>query len=126
MNEITEIGYIKLWCADLNGTRAFFTKLAGLPIAFEDENVIIFGMHGTQLILQRAEGENEFRAGTMQIGFYMDTLDNLLRDLRQSDLHLGIERMLIEAEQPSTRVRTPSGQFVEFIQRLTKEEQQSN
>lgn len=125
MNEISEIGYINVWCADLTGTREFFKSLAGLPIAYESDDVVVFGIAGTQLILRRAYAQTEYRAGTVQIGFYLDTLDSLLKEVRESTGHLAIEEIRADAEQPSTTVRTPSGQYVEFTQRRTKEEEQT-
>jgi extradiol dioxygenase family protein len=120
MNEISEVGYVTIWCAELTGTREFFKEVVGLPIAFENSDVVVFGIQGTQLVLHRAYGENEFRAGTVQIGFYVDKLDPLLRKLRQSSTHLSIERMVIEAEQPLASVRMPGGQYAEFVQRVDK------
>lgn len=120
MEDINQIGHVTLWCADLAATRDVFNAVIGLPIALEDADVVVFGVQGTQLILHRAYGENEFRAGTVQIGFFTDTLEELIRKLRGGDHHLIIEQMTLEAEQPLASVRLPGGQYVEFVQRKTE------
>jgi catechol 2,3-dioxygenase-like lactoylglutathione lyase family enzyme len=122
MNEITHIGYVTLWCADLAETRDVMNRSLGLPIAFEDSTVVVFAVQGTQLILRVAVGENEFRAGTMEMGFYLDALQPITDTLKTNTPNLLIENRLVEGAQPVASVRMPGGQYIELVQRAKPSE----
>ena len=42
-----QISYIALWSKDLAQNRSIFANMLGIPITYEDENVVVFQTEGT-------------------------------------------------------------------------------
>ncbi len=111
----TEISYIALWSKDLAANRNVFANLLGIPIAYEDENVVVFQTEGTQLVLQRAADADADLDGTIQFGFSVGDLDSVTRVLETNGQAIAINREELNHGQRVTVLRLPSGQRVEFI-----------
>jgi catechol 2,3-dioxygenase-like lactoylglutathione lyase family enzyme len=112
-----QISYIALWSKDLNANRGIFANLLGIPIVYEDDNVVVFQTEGTQLVLQRATDADADLDGTIQFGFSVDDLDEVTRTLENDGQTISVNREEMDPEQRVTVLRLPSGQSVEFIGR---------
>ena len=78
----------------------------------EGTGVAVFDRSGTPLVLHEAQGPTEHLAGSLQLGFNVDSLDKWYDHLIESgaevwrsDVDLGDGRKLIA-------VKTPGGQFL--------------
>jgi catechol 2,3-dioxygenase-like lactoylglutathione lyase family enzyme len=111
----TQISYIALWSKDLAANRNVFANLLGIPIVYEDENVVVFQTEGTQLVLQRAVDADADLDGTIQFGFSVDDLDGVTHVLEMDGQNLPVSREELDHNQRVTVLRLPSGQRVEFI-----------
>ncbi|MCS7060364.1 MAG: VOC family protein [Anaerolineae bacterium] len=110
----TQISYVALWSKDLDANRAIFANILGIPIAYEDENVVVFQTEGAQLVLQRAIDADADLDGTIQFGISVDNLDQVTEALKANHLTIEIDREEITQNQRVTIVRLGSGQAVEF------------
>lgn len=110
-----QISYVAVWSKDLEANRHIFATLLGIPIAYEDENVVVFQTEGAQLVLQRAVGADAGLAGTVGFGFNVDDLDDLSGRLRVDGQHLDVDLEKFDNQQRVTALRLPSGQLVEFV-----------
>src|SRR5436190_1301725 len=70
--ERSRIGFVALAVDDLAAQRDAMVNGLGLEVRFEDENLVVFAMEGTDLVLERARPGRE--AGT-RFGFYSLNLD---------------------------------------------------
>ncbi len=109
------ISYIALWSKELQVNRSVFANLLGLPIAYEDENVVVFQTEGTQLVLQRAIDADADLDGTIQFGFEVADLDGVTKSLENGGQTITVNREELELDQRVTVLRLASGQKVEFI-----------
>ena len=110
----TQISHVAIWSKDLRANRTVFANILGLPIAYEDDNVVVFQTEGAQLVLQRAIDADAELDGTIQIGFSVDNLDQVTEALKAGDLTVDIDREEITQNQRVTALRLKSGQSVEF------------
>lgn len=110
-----QISYIALWSKDLRVNRSIFATLLGLPITYEDENVVVFQTDGTQFVLQRATDADADLDGTIQFGFEVDDLDAVTQALERDGQNITVNREELELNQRVTVMRLASGQKVEFI-----------
>ena len=110
-----QISYVALWSKDLDKNRGIFANLLGIPIAYEDDNVVVFQTEGTQLVLQRATDADAGLDGTIQFGFEVEDLDEVTQTLVSNDQDIAVNREELDPEQRITVLRLPSGQSVEFI-----------
>jgi hypothetical protein len=113
----TQISYIALWSKNLDVNRNIFANLLRIPIAYEDENVVVFQTEGTQLVLQRARDADAELDGTIQFGFEVDDLDTITQTLESNGQTIAVNREELDHNQRVTVLRLPSGQSVEFIGR---------
>jgi catechol 2,3-dioxygenase-like lactoylglutathione lyase family enzyme len=110
-----QISYIALWSKDLAQNRAIFANMLGIPIAYEDENVVVFQTEGTQLVLQRATDADASLDGTIQFGFEVDDLDSITQTLENNTQMITVNREKLDPDQRVTVLRLPTGQNVEFV-----------
>ena len=110
-----QISYIALWSKDLDVNRGIFANLLGIPIAYEDENVVVFQTEGAQLVLQRAADADADLDGTVRIGFDVEGLDALTTRLANNGQEIALNREKLDPDQRITVLRLPSGQSIEFI-----------
>lgn len=110
-----QVSYIALWSQDLEANRGVLANLLGLPIVYEDENVVVFHTEGTQLVLQRATDADADLHGTVRIGFEVDDLDTLTTRLESNGQEIALNRENLDPDQRMTVLRLPSGQCIEFI-----------
>lgn len=110
-----QISYIAVWSKDLTINRGIFANLLGIPIVYEDENVVVFQTEGTQLVLQRATDADANLDGTIQFGFEVDDLDSVTQVLENAGQVLSVNREQLELNQRVTILKLASGQSVEFI-----------
>jgi catechol 2,3-dioxygenase-like lactoylglutathione lyase family enzyme len=110
-----QISYIALWSKDLDPNRGVFANLLGIPIVYEDENVVVFQTEGTQLVLQRARDADANLDGTVQVGFEVDDLDTLTQRLHTNGQAITMNREKLDPDQRVTAVRLPGGQSIELI-----------
>jgi catechol-2,3-dioxygenase len=108
----SQIDFLALWCANLNAQRKFFEHVLGCSTQHEGTGVVVLDRGGTALVLHEAEGRTKHLAGSLQIGFYVESLDQWYDHLIEagaevwrSDVDLGDGRKLIA-------VKTPGGQFL--------------
>ena len=112
-----QISYIAIWSKDLQVNRSVFANLLGMPITYEDENVVVFQTEGTQLVLQRASDADADLDGTIQFGFEVADLDSVTDALEKGGQSITVNREELELDQRVTVLRLASGQKVEFIGR---------
>ena len=110
----TQISYVAVWSKDLESNRAVFANILGIPIAYEDENVVVFHTEGAQLVLQRAVDADAELDGTVQFGFSVDNLDQVTDALKAGNLTIDLDREELTTQQRVTVLRLKSGQAVEF------------
>ncbi len=110
----TQVSYVALWSKDLESNRAVFANILGIPIAYEDENVVVFQTEGAQLVLQRAIDANAELHGAVQFGISVDNLDQVTEALKAGNLTIDIDREEIAQNQRVTILRLNSGQSVEI------------
>ena len=110
----TQISYVTLWSKDIKANRAMFANILGIPIAYEDDNVVVFQTEGAQLVLQRAIDADAELDGTVQFGISVDNLDQVTEALKAGNLTIDIDREEIAQNQRVTIVRLKSGQSVEI------------
>lgn len=110
-----QISYVSLWSKELHANRNVFANVLGLPIAYEDENVVVFQTEGAQFVLQRAAGPDEDLDGTVQFGFTVHDLDGITDALTKNHLEVTINREDIGQNQRVTVIKLPGGQKVEFV-----------
>ena len=111
----TEVGYVVLWCADLLAQRDALVNALGLAVRYEDAEMVIFALAGTDLILQRAAGDHAERAGQVEIGFYVEDLDHLSTRAQDAGITLAADRAPLEASRRLTVLRLPAGQLVDLV-----------
>ncbi|MCS7055016.1 MAG: hypothetical protein NZM18_02410 [Thermoflexales bacterium] len=109
------ISYVAVWSKNLAANRHVFANVLELPIAYEDENIVVFGTDGAQLVLQRAVGADEHLDGTIQFGFNVTDLEALTRALAEAGQTIALDQEDLGLRQRVTVLRLPSGQLVEFI-----------
>ncbi len=110
----TQVSYVALWSKDLEANRSVFANILGIPIAYEDDNVVVFQTDGAQLVLQRAIDANAELDGTVQFGISVDNLDQATEALKAGNLTIDIDREEIAQNQRVTILRLKSGQSVEI------------
>lgn len=110
----TQISYVALWSKDLEANRSVFANILGIPIAYEDDTVVVFQMEGAQLVLQRAIDANADLDGAIQVGISVDNLDQVTEALKAGNLTIDIDREEITENQRVTILRLNSGQSVEI------------
>ena len=110
-----QISYIALWSKDLDANRGVFANLLGIPIVYEDDNVVVFQTEGTQLVLQRARDADANLDGSIQVGFEVDDLDSLTQRLQNNGQSIVFDREKLDPDQRVTMVRLPGGQSIELI-----------
>lgn len=110
-----QISYVSIWSKELHANRSVFANVLGLPIAYEDENVVVFQTEGAQFVLQRAAGPDEDLDGTVQFGFTVNDLDAVTEALTGHKLDVTTNREDIGQNQRVTVLKLPSGQKVEFV-----------
>ncbi len=109
------ISYVAVWSKNLAANRHVFANILELPIAYEDENIVVFETDGAQLVLQRATGIDEHLDGTIQFGFNVTELEALTRALVEAGQTIELDQEDLGMKQHVTVLRLPSGQSVEFI-----------
>lgn len=109
-----QVSYVAIWSKDLQNNRSIFANILGIPIAYEDDNVVVFQTEGAQLVLQRAIDANAELDGTIQFGISVDNLDQVTEALKTSNLTIDIDREVIAQNQRVTILRLNSGQSVEI------------
>jgi len=109
------ISYVAIWSTDLTENRHLFANVLELPIAYEDENIVVFQTDGAQLVLQRAIGADAHLDGTVQFGFAARDLDTLSEALKLAGHDITLDREELSMSQRVTVLRLPSGQLVEFV-----------
>ena len=112
-----KIDFVSLWSKDLDKQKRFFTEVLEIEAIYEDENVVIFNLEGTRLVLQRAVGEDSHLDGCTRFGFLADDLDELTEHLRSSRVDLVDDRKNISQSQRVTVIELPGGQTLEFIEK---------
>lgn len=109
------ISYVTVWSKDLAANRHIFANVLEIPIAYEDENIVVFETGSAQLVLQRAVGADAELDGTVQFGLSVTQMDDLVQVLAENDQTLEIDREELGMGQRVTVLRLPSGQRVEFV-----------
>lgn len=109
------ISYVTVWSKDITANRHLFANILELPIAYEDENIVVFETGNTQLVLQRAIGADADLDGTVQFALGVTHMDELVQSLMENNHSLEIDREDLGMSQRITALRLPSGQRVEFI-----------
>lgn len=109
------ISYVAVWSKDLAANRHVFANVLELPIAYEDENIVVFETNGAQLVLQRAIGADEHLDGTVQFGFSVTELKALTQALIEAGQKIELDQEDLGMSHRVTVLRLPSGQSVEFI-----------
>lgn len=109
------ISYVAIWSKNLAQNRHVFANVLELPIAYEDENIVVFETAGAQLVLQRATGADEDLNGTIQFGFSVDSLDQVTHALQEAGQKIELDQEDLGMKQRVTVLRLPSGQSVEFV-----------
>jgi catechol 2,3-dioxygenase-like lactoylglutathione lyase family enzyme len=112
---VTGISYVAVWSKDLAANRHVFANVLELPIAYEDDDIVVFETDGAQLVLQRAIGADEHLDGTVQFGFHVGELDTITKALQDAKQTIELNQEDIGMKQRVTVLRLPSGQSVEFI-----------
>lgn len=112
---VVGISYVAVWSKDLAANRHVFANVLELPIAYEDENIVVFETDGAQLVLQRAIGADERLDGTVQFGFNVTGLEALTQALAEAGQAIELNQEDLGMKQRVTVLRLPSGQAVEFI-----------
>ena len=110
-----QISYVSIWSRELQTNRNIFANILGIPITYEDENVVVFQTEGTQFVLQRAFGADSDLDGTVQFGLTVNDLDAVTDALASHKLEVTVNREDIGQNQRVTVLRLPSGQKVEFV-----------
>lgn len=109
------ISYVAVWSKDLSANRHVFANVLELPIAYEDDNIVVFETAGAQLVLQRAIGADEHLDGSVQFGLAVNALDHVTRALQQARQTIELDQEDLGMKQRVTVLRLPSGQSVEFV-----------
>jgi hypothetical protein len=109
------ISYVAIWSKTLAENRHIFANVLELPIAYEDENIVVFETAGAQLVLQRAVGADEHLDGTVQFGLNVSELDDVTQALQSAGQKIELNQEDLGMKQHVTVLRLPSGQSVEFI-----------
>lgn len=109
------ISYVAVWSKSLAANRHVFANVLELPIAYEDENIVVFETDGAQLVLQRAVGADEHLDGTVQFGFQVSELESVTQALLDAGQTIELNQEELSLRQRVTVLRLPSGQSVEFI-----------
>ncbi len=117
MDAPEKIDFVSLWSKDLVAQKRFFTDVLGLEALYEDENVVVFNLEGTRLVLQRASEDESALDGRTRFGFLADNLDELTEHLASSDVKILDDRKQISQSQRVTVVSLPGGQELEFIEK---------
>lgn len=112
---ISGISYVAVWSKDLSANRHVFANVLELPIAYEDENIVVFDTDGAQLVLQRAIGADLHLDGSVQFGFSVEALEDVTRALQDARQTIELDQEELGLKQRVTVLRLPSGQSVEFI-----------
>ena len=112
---VSGISYVAVWSKDLSANRHVFANVLELPIAYEDENIVVFETDGAQLVLQRAIGADAHLDGSVQFGFNVDALDDVTKALQDAQQTIELDQEDLGMQQRVTVLRLPSGQSVEFI-----------
>ncbi len=112
---VTGISYVAVWSTDLTANRHVFANVLQLPIAYEDDDIVVFETDGAQLVLQRAVGADAHLDGTVQFGFHVGELDTITKALQDAKQTIELNQEDIGMKQRVTVLRLPSGQSVEFI-----------
>jgi hypothetical protein len=108
------ISYVAVWSKDLSANRHVFANVLELPIAYEDESIVVFETDGAQLVLQRAAGADEHLDGTIQFGFNVSALDDVTKALQDAGQTIELNQEDLGLKHRVTVLRLPSGQSVEF------------
>jgi catechol 2,3-dioxygenase-like lactoylglutathione lyase family enzyme len=109
------ISYVAVWSKNLAANRHVFANVLELPIAYEDDDIVVFETNGAQLVLQRATGADEHLDGTIQFGFDVAGLDSITQALIAAGQKIELDQEELGMERRVTVLRLPSGQAVEFI-----------
>lgn len=109
------ISYVAVWSKDLTVNRHVFANVLEMPIAYEDDNIVVFETDGAQLVLQRAIGADAHLDGSVQFGFNVDALDAVTKSLQDAQQTIELNQEELGLKQRVTVLRLPSGQSVEFI-----------
>jgi hypothetical protein len=109
------ISYVAVWSKNLAANRHVFANVLELPIAYEDDGIVVFETDGAQLVLQRAAGADEHLDGTIQFGFNVSELDAVTKALLDAGQTIELDQEDLGMQQRVTVLRLPSGQSVEFI-----------
>ncbi len=112
---VSGISYVAIWAKDLTENRHLFANVLALPIAYEDENIVVFQTDGAQLVLQRAVGADAHLDGTVQFGLVAHDLDAISDALRLGGYQIELDREELSMSQRVMVLRLPSGQLVEFV-----------
>ncbi len=111
----TQISYVAVWSKHLEANRNVFANVLGIPISYEDENVVVFQTEGAQLVLQRAVDADAELDGTIQFGLNVENLDDVTEALKAGSQQIDVDREELDLKQRVTVLRLSSGQTVEFI-----------
>lgn len=109
------ISYVAVWSKNLAANRHVFANVLELPIAYEDDSIVVFETDGAQLVLQRATGADEHLDGTVQFGFNVSELDAITKSLHDDGQTIELDQEDLGMKQRVTVLRLSSGQSVEFI-----------
>jgi catechol 2,3-dioxygenase-like lactoylglutathione lyase family enzyme len=109
------ISYVALWSKNLAANRHVFANVLELPIAYEDDSIVVFETDGTQLVLQRATDADAHLDGTIQFGFNVSELEAVTKALQDAGQTIELDQEDLGMKQRVTVLRLPSGQSVEFI-----------
>jgi catechol-2,3-dioxygenase len=117
MNIPNKIDFVSLLSKDLEPQKSFFTDILGLEALYEDENMVVFNLEGTRLVIQRALEDEHTMDGQTRFGFLADDLDELTEHMAGSKVEILDDRKQISPSQRVTVVRLPGGQELEFIEK---------
>jgi catechol 2,3-dioxygenase-like lactoylglutathione lyase family enzyme len=109
------ISYVAVWSKNLAANRHVFANVLELPIAYEDDSIVVFETDGTQLVLQRAADADAHLDGTIQFGFNVSELDAVTKSLQDAGQTIELDQEDLGMKQRVTVLRLSSGQSVEFI-----------
>lgn len=109
------ISYVAVWSKNIAANRHVFANVLEFPIAYEDEDIVVFETDGAQLVLQRATGADEHLDGTVQFGFNVNTLNDVTKVLLDAGQTIELNQEELSMKRRVTVLRLPSGQAVEFI-----------
>ncbi len=110
-----QVSYVSIWSKDFAANREVFAGVLQMPIAYEDEDIVVFATEGAQIVLQRAHGADAGLDGTVQFGVSVANLDKVTKALQAANQQIDLDQEDIGLSQQVTVLKLPSGHTVEFV-----------